>query len=165
MIKIGRIRGPRGRGGELEVEIYSPFPERFSQLKTVFIGSFSYKIENVRSAGKKVIIKVEGIGTIDSAEKLRNCEIEILEEEINPLPDNYFYLHDLKGCIVFLKDGTVVGIVSYIWEIGENTLLSVSGSKGEILIPFVKSICRIVDVKNKRIEIDPPDGLLNLNEI
>ncbi len=165
MIKIGKIRGPWGRKGELEVRSYSPFPERFSKLKEVFIGFKSYKIERVRYFSKKIVMKLEGVNSIEDAANFSSAEIEIPEEEIYSLPENYFYLHDLKGCNVFLKNGKEIGIVDSVWEMGESTLLVVSDGKEEILIPFAKSICYLVDIEGKRIEIDPPDGLLDLNEI
>lgn len=165
MIKIGKIRGPWGREGELEIESYSPFPERFSKLKEIFIGSKTYKISKIRYFPKKIVIKIEGIDFIEDALKLCSNEIEIPEEEIYSLPQDYFYLHDLEGCSVFLKDGEKIGFVDYVWEMGESTLLAVSSQKGEILIPFAKSICYSIDIKEKRIEIDPPEGLLDLNEI
>lgn len=165
MIRIGKIKGPWGRVGELEVKSYSPFPERFSKLKEIFIGGDSYKIEKIRYFSKKIVMKLEGITSRETAMRFRSAEMEIPEEEIYLLPKDYFYLHDLKGCLVFLKDGKELGIVDSIWEIGESTLLIVSGEKGEILIPFAKSICYLLDIEGRRIEIDPPDGLIDLNEI
>lgn len=165
MIRIGKIKGPWGRVGELEVKIYSPFPERFSKLKEIFIGGDSYKIEKIRYFSKKIVMKLEGITSIETAMRFCSAEIEIPEEEIYLLPKDYFYLHDLKGCRVFLKDGKELGVVDSIWEIGESTLLIVSGEKGEILIPFAKSICYLLDIEGRRIEVDPPDGLIDLNEI
>lgn len=165
MIKIGKIRGPWGREGELEIESYSPFPDRFSKLKEIFIGFKSYRIERIRFFPKKIVMKLEGVNSIKDAERFRSSEMEIPEDEIYFLPNGYFYLHDLEGCQIFLKDGKKLGIVDYVWEMGESTLLVVSGEKGEILIPFAKSICYLVDIEGKRIVIDPPDGLLDLNEI
>lgn len=165
MIKIGKIGGPWGREGYVEIECYSPFPERFSKLSEVFIGDRTYKIEGIKYLPKKVVLKLEGINYIEDALKIKGYEIEIPDEEIYSLPEDYFYLHELEGCHVFLKDGGEIGVVEYVWEMGESTLLGISGERGEVLIPFAKSICYLVDIKNKRIEIDPPDGLLDLNEV
>ncbi len=165
MIKIGKIRGPWGREGELEVECYSPFPERFSKLSEIFIGDQNYRIEEIKYFPAKIIIKLEGIYSIKDVLRLSSREIEIPEEEIYSLPEDYFYFHDLEGCRVFTKNGKEIGVVDYVWEIGESTLLAVSGEKGEILIPFAKNICYSVNIKDKKIEIDPPDGLLELNEV
>lgn len=165
MIKIGKIGGPWGREGYVEIDCYSPFPERFSELEEIFIGNKAYKIEGIKYLPKKIVLKLEGVNQIEDALKIRGYEIEIPDEEIYSLPENYFYLHELEGCRVFLKSGKEIGVVEYVWELGESTLLGILGEKGEILVPFAKSICYLVDVKTKRIEIDPPDGLLDLNEV
>lgn len=165
MVKIGKIRGPWGREGEVEIECYSPFPERFSKVGKIFIGEKVYKVEGVRFFPKKVVLKLEGINSIEEARKISYKEIEVPEEEIYNLPEDYYYLHELEGCNVYLKDGKKIGVVDYVWELGESTLLGISGERGEILVPFAKNICYSINTKEKRIEIDPPEGLLDLNEV
>ncbi len=51
-----------------------------------------------------------------------------------------------------------------VW-IKNNNLLVVTEGKKEFLVPFTHSVCYEVDLKRKRIRIDPPEGLLELNEI
>ena len=65
------------------------------------------------------------------------------------------------------RDGRAVGTVRKVWEAGGAPLLILDSSAGkdEIYIPFNRSICPEIDVAAKRIVIDPPDGLLDLNEI
>jgi 16S rRNA processing protein RimM len=52
-------------------------------------------------------------------------------------------------------------------ETGGSTLLVLSREGGgeEIFVPFNRTICPEIDVRAKRILIEPPDGLLELNEI
>jgi 16S rRNA processing protein RimM len=73
----------------------------------------------------------------------------------------------LVGCAVTTKAQEKIGIVKDVWPIGESVLLVVESSREakEILIPFSQAICPEVDTVQKRIVIDPPDGLLDLNEI
>lgn len=51
-----------------------------------------------------------------------------------------------------------------LW-IEDNNLLVVRKGKNEILVPFTHLVCLEIDLKRKRIRIDPPEGLLELNEI
>jgi ribosomal 30S subunit maturation factor RimM len=44
------------------------------------------------------------------------------------------------------------------------SLLTIDGERGEVLIPLAAQICVDVDVEAKRIRIEPPEGLLELNE-
>jgi len=71
------------------------------------------------------------------------------------------------GSTVETRRGEPVGIVTDIRVIGESTLLVAESPAGrdEILIPFVEEICVVVDPRSKKIVIDPPEGLLDLNEI
>jgi 16S rRNA processing protein RimM len=73
----------------------------------------------------------------------------------------------LVGCVVSTKAQEKIGVVKDVWPIGESVLLVVESSldSREILIPFSQAICPDVDTVRKRIVIDPPDGLLDLNEI
>jgi len=68
---------------------------------------------------------------------------------------------------VATRDGRAVGMVRKVWEAGGAPLLVLdpTAGKDEIYIPFNRSICSEIDVAAKRIVIDPPDGLLDLNEI
>ena len=77
--------------------------------------------------------------------------------------EDTFYHHDQVGCQVMTQDGQNVGMVEGVEGTLEGSRLVVSGATGEILIPLVKDICRTIDVAGKRIVIDPPDGLLDLN--
>jgi ribosomal 30S subunit maturation factor RimM len=43
---------------------------------------------------------------------------------------------------------------------GGTELLEIAGETKEYLIPFAEAICMDVDIENKLIRIDPPEGLL-----
>lgn len=63
--------------------------------------------------------------------------------------------------------GLAVGTVRDVADIGESTLLIIDREPGpkEVLVPVSPEICVEIDPERKRIVIDPPDGLLDLNEI
>jgi 16S rRNA processing protein RimM len=81
-----------------------------------------------------------------------------------PLPAGTYYHHDLTGCRVETADGRTIGVVKEVDSAnGGSRLVVDGGAGGEILVPLVGEICRDVDVGGKRIVIDPPEGLLDLN--
>jgi 16S rRNA processing protein RimM len=98
---------------------------------------------------------------------LSGSNILIPEENLKPLEEGQYYSSELVGCSVFTKRHKTVGIVKDVWTIGESVLLVVESDRNgeEILIPFSEVICLEVDRARKTIVIDPPDGLLDLNEI
>lgn len=66
---------------------------------------------------------------------------------------------------MFSKGGTLVGSVKDIFFIEGNDLLVIEREGREMFIPFTESICVDVNLKERKITIDPPDGLLDLDEI
>lgn len=87
------------------------------------------------------------------------------EETLHPLDKGKYYLFQLSGCSVVTKSGDSVGSVKDILFIKGNELLVVERGEQDVFIPFTESICIGIDLKRKKIVIDPPDGLLDLNEI
>ena len=89
----------------------------------------------------------------------------IPEEDLEPPGRGNYYLFQLNGCSVVLKSGEEIGLVEDILFISENDLLIVGKGKRKIYVPFSESICVEVNLEKREIVIDPPDGLLDLNEI
>ena len=81
------------------------------------------------------------------------------------LENDDFYLFQIVGCTVLLKDGHKIGMVKDMLSIQDNDLLVIKKDHKEFLIPFSKTICLEIDLEKKQIIIDPPDGLLELDEI
>ncbi len=63
------------------------------------------------------------------------------------------------------KSGDRIGIVENILSISESELLIVRSRRKDILIPLVSEICIQMNIDKREIIIDPPEGLLDLNEI
>jgi 16S rRNA processing protein RimM len=76
-----------------------------------------------------------------------------------------FYDFELLGCRVETLDGQTVGTVTGLNEAGPLSFLIVDRAGRTIDIPFVEAICQRIDLDKKLIIIDPPEGLLDLNEI
>jgi 16S rRNA processing protein RimM len=79
------------------------------------------------------------------------------------LPEGTHYRHDLVGCEVIDASGQAIGRVAAVEGPLDQSRLVVAGGRGEILIPLVAGICVEVDVAAKRIVVNPPEGLLDLN--
>jgi 16S rRNA processing protein RimM len=97
---------------------------------------------------------------------LRGVELRVPVEALPSLAPGQYWHHDLAGCRVTTVGGEAVGVVTKVDE-GATPLLVVAPAEGrgigEILIPLADTVCRRIDVAAKVIEIDPPDGLLDLN--
>jgi 16S rRNA processing protein RimM len=74
-----------------------------------------------------------------------------------------FYHFQLAGCQVVTSEGDDVGVVQGVEGEAGGQRLVVATPGGEVLVPFATSICTAIDVAGRRIVIDPPAGLLEVN--
>jgi 16S rRNA processing protein RimM len=109
----------------------------------------------------RVILKFDGFDNVDAAEPLRDIDICIPEAEAVKLDQDEFYDWELAGCKVETVDGISIGEVKELMRTGGTELLVVGSESKEYLIPFAEAICVEVDIENKLIRIDPPEGLLD----
>jgi 16S rRNA processing protein RimM len=97
-------------------------------------------------------------------EFLVGAELGVSEEQLPPAEEGLFYTFKLRGCDVVAADGKSLGTVSEVLDSGGTHILKVDGAGGEILIPFAQPYLRRVDVGQRRIEVDLPEGLVDLNK-
>jgi 16S rRNA processing protein RimM len=165
LVAVAKIARARGLRGELVADLLTDFPERFEGLELVKANmpdgtSLDLKIEKFWFQKDRIVLKFEGFDTVETAETLRDAEICIREDEAVELEADEFYDWELEGCTVETIDGEQIGTVKELMRAGGTEILVVEGSGKEFLIPFAEAICVEVDIENKSIKIDPPEGLL-----
>ncbi len=158
---------PWGRRGELAAASLSNRPERFEKLREVYLFDGTrdgerFEVESVWEHGGRLIFKFRGIDSITEAERLRGAEVRIPESERGDAPEGEYYQSDLIGCEVVDRAGERLGSVSGFQEYGGPLLLEIEREGGPLLIPFARAICIEIDVANRRILVDLPEGLKEL---
>ena len=166
LVAIAKTTKTRGLRGELVADVLTDFPERFDDLENVIAilpngKQQDLKIENFWFQKGRVILKFKGFDAIETAETLRNAEICVTEDEAVELGENEFFDWELENCQVETLEGVKIGAVKEILRTGGTEVLIVTGDTKEYLIPFAETICVEVDIENKLIKIDAPDGLLD----
>lgn len=127
------------------------------------------KIEFFRRQHGRFVMKFAGIDSIEDAEKIIGAELRIPESEIPAAEEGSFYTFHLRGCRVY-ANGSDAGRDEYIGDVtdvvdgGGTQLLQVGSGKNETLIPFAESIVKKVDLAARRIEVELPKGLRELNK-
>jgi 16S rRNA processing protein RimM len=161
---LGKVRGVRG---ELTAFRLSGKPERYQNLKDVFLFAGEAKegerrrVESVWEHDGRLIFKFEEIDSIDEAQPLVGAEVRVPKAERVALDPGEYFEEDLLGCeVVNRRDGKNLGRVTAWQDGGGAGLLEVEGG---LLIPFARSICVAIDPAAQRIEVDLPEGLLDLN--
>ena len=165
LVAIAKIAKPRGLKGEVVADLLTDFPERFEGLEEVTAvgadgGLSELKIENAWFQNGRVVLKFQGVDSIDAAEEWRNAEICVAESEAVELESDQFYDWQLAGCEVKTVTGEAIGNVREVMRTGGTENLVVAGETRDFLIPFAETICVEVDIAGKRIVVDPPEGLL-----
>jgi 16S rRNA processing protein RimM len=100
---------------------------------------------------------------MNDAEALAGLELRVPPGELEPLPPGMYYRHDLVGCRVETTGGETVGEVTAVEGDMASSRLVLRTASGEVLIPVAEAICVNIDTAARRIVIDPPDGLLDVN--
>jgi 16S rRNA processing protein RimM len=165
---VGRIARAHGIRGQVIVNPETDFPEsRFQPGAVLQVrrnGSLqALRVTTCRFHRGRPIIGLEGVETMNDAEELAGLELRVPAGELEPLPPGTFYRHDLVGCQVETAGGDAVGEVSAVeGEMGTSRLV-VRSPRGEVLVPLAEAICVNIDTGARRIVIDPPEGLLDLN--
>lgn len=168
LIAVARIARPQGIRGEVIADLLTDFPERFAKLGEIRLANPNGEVtvaqlERARPHQGRILLKFKGCDTRDAAEGLRDVRILVTRSELVVLPVDTYYDFDLVGCVVQQTNGRSVGEVRDVQNFGAAPLLVVKSELGrELLIPLASSICVEVEVAQKRIVIDPPEGLLDL---
>lgn len=165
LVAVARIVKPRGLRGELAADVLTDFPERFEDLESVIAllpdgGRRDLKIENFWFQKGRIVFKFAEIDSIETAETLRNAEICVPESEAVELEMDEFFDWELEDCEVETVEGLKLGRVKELMRTGGTEILVIEGAEKEYLIPFAETICTEVDVENKLIKVDAPEGLL-----
>jgi 16S rRNA processing protein RimM len=166
LVLVGRVARAHGNRGQVIVNLDTDFPdERFRAGAVVMVGpaATARAIREVRFHQGRPIIALEGIETMTAAEALAGAELKVPAASAGALPDHTYYHYDLIGCEVTDRSGKAIGPVTGVEGTMEMSRLVVAGSHGEVLIPLVAEICTEIDVAGRRIVVNPPDGLLELN--
>jgi 16S rRNA processing protein RimM len=169
---VGRVVRAHGINGEVVVEIRTDDPAaRFAPGTTLRAkGSRgkqerSYVVDDVREHSGRLLVRLAEVADRDAADALRGSLFVVDSDDLPPIdePDT-FYDHQLEGLRVRTVTGSDVGVVTEVLHSGAGELLAVKGDSGEeVLVPFVSAIVTSVSLDDGTVDIDPPDGLLDLS--
>jgi 16S rRNA processing protein RimM len=175
-VAIARLGRARGLKGEVYADGWS-VPERYRPPFEVRLrrpgGQLANEgsplvVANLKPYKGRVIVRFEGIESAAAARPLAGHEVVVPAGARAPPGAGEFYLSDLVGCDVVLAAGRRVGAVTGWREFGGPELLEIrpdgAGPDDVIWIPFARTVCVDIDLRGRRIVIDPPEGLLELNK-
>lgn len=168
-LAVARFRKPHGLKGDAEVWVLTDEPDELlatGRLLTPVneagnpVGD-PLEIERARPHHRGWLIKFKGVADRGKLEQWDQLLLGVPKAEVTPLGEGEFYEHDVPGASVVV-DGGVIGEATGLIDVPGGKLLRVDVNGREVMVPFRRPILVGVDMVERRIEIDPPPGLLDL---
>jgi 16S rRNA processing protein RimM len=170
---VGHLARPHGITGELYVSLLTDHPERaFAPGVILLLGEPDsdvpdpdlppLRVSEVRPFQRGLLVRFGGVDDRSQAEVLRGRYLYQAIGDVAPLEEGEVFYHQLLDMEVVTVDGTPVGTIAEVFELGPVDLLEVRGDRGVVMVPYRPEIVVEVDVDEGRMVVDPPEGLLDL---
>jgi len=146
---LGKLRRAHGVQGEIPLEIYTHMLELLVPESVVYVGEehHPYKIERTRYKNQLLLIKFYEIDDRTTVSMLTNQLVYIETEQLPPLSEDEYYLHELIGLGIYEEDGRYLGVLSEILETGANDIYLIEDESGEeTLIPATEDMIIEIDL-------------------
>ncbi|HNU79489.1 MAG TPA: ribosome maturation factor RimM [Bacillota bacterium] len=163
-LSIGQIINTHGLRGAVKVYPLTDDISRFEKLKEVYVeendGLVKYKVESVKFLSSTVSVKLKGVDSEEAANKLRGSYIKVDRKSAVKLPKDTYFICDLIDLEVYDEKGLLLGTVKDVLQTGSNDVYVIQSSGKDILIPALKDIVKKIDLENKKILVEMPEGLI-----
>ncbi|MGA7295503.1 MAG: ribosome maturation factor RimM [Terriglobales bacterium] len=171
-ITLAVVIKTQGRRGEVAVELHTDVPDRFRRDMQLWALAKDglrreVKIEDLWPHKSFLVLKFQGIETINDAEPLIGAELQLPTSERAQLEPGWTYLSDLIGCTVFDGQREIGKLEDIQFGAGEAPLLVVrseaQAAKLPYEIPFAEAYIEKLDLERKQIRMKLPEGMLEIN--
>ena len=171
-ITLAVVIKTQGRHGEVAAELHTDIPDRFRQDMRLWAlrkdgERREVTVENLWPHKSFLVLKFQGVETINDAEPLVGAELQLPRSERAELEPGWTYLSDLIGCTVFDGQREIGEIADVQFGAGEAPLLVVRGkeqaAKLPYEIPFAEAYLEKLDLEQKQVRMKLPEGLLEVN--
>ncbi|KAB3531408.1 16S rRNA processing protein RimM [Alkaliphilus serpentinus] len=161
-LRVGKIASTHGIKGAVKVFPTTDYPERFEELKYVYLDKTDKLIiNNVQYQKNMVILTFKEFNDINQVERLKGKELFIDESQRRKLPEDTYYIADIIGIDVYTDKDVYLGKVKDIIQTGPSEVYVIGNDEGkEYMIPSVKEFIPIIDIDNKRIVVKPIEGMI-----
>jgi 16S rRNA processing protein RimM len=166
-ICLGVITGAVGVRGEVRIKPFTANPRDVASYGPVATKEgATYKLSQVKASKAGISAKLSGIETRDEAAALKGTELFVDRSKLPEPQEDEFYHVDLIGLQVEAVSGEVIGTVKAVHDFGSGDLLEVmveedgKSSQATVFVPFTKDVAVEVQLKQGKILVDPPQGLL-----
>jgi len=169
LLSIGKIVGAHGINGVVKVFSYAESTARYRSGAPLYLrdsrgNEFALKVVWAKPHAKTLLLSLEGIRNRSQAENLIGSELFVDKSRLEALEEGSYYWADLLGMAVYSVTGAYLGELTAIIETGSNDVYVVKrkddSAETEILVPALASVVKKVDLGQKTMQVDLPEGLV-----
>lgn len=167
LVPLGRVVGVHGLKGMVRVGLSGRSadfdPATFTALGEILVGGEPFRVIKASRGRGHVLVRLAGIDSRDQAEPLVGREVQGESQRLPELPAGEYYWFQVLGLpVVHAGDGRVLGVLAEIWPTGAHDVYVVRQGTREVLLPAVEGVIQEIDLKEGRVMVRPPEGLLDL---
>ena len=167
-LNVGKIVNTHGIRGEVRVISQTDFPEeRYKKgaKLTLFkegVKPIELTITSHRKHKNFDLLTFEGYPNINDVEPLRDGILKVSEDDLTDLEENEFYYYEIIDLPVFDEKGSLLGKIKEIIQTGANDVWVIQRKgKKDLLIPYIESVVKKVDLDAEEIHVEIPEGLID----
>ncbi len=169
MVESGLIVGTHGLRGDLKVRPLSGDPAALLSATEVFLrlpDGRLHKSEPLRQSLHKgvVLLRFSGLESLTAVEGFKGCKVLIDRELLPELEDGEFYWHQIEGARVVDRSHGELGHIRSMFTTAAHDTWVVEGVEAEVMIPVVARFIVDIDIEQKLIQVDLPEGLVEIGE-
>ena len=155
---IGVVVAAHGIKGALRIKAFTADPADLTSYGPLTGEAGQKWVLKSASVDAKGVVtaKIDGVEDRNQAEALKGAKLYIERGALPEVDEDEFYIADLIGLPAENPAGQPLGTIKAVFNFGAGDVVEVSGEQGDILVPFTSAAVPVVDVKNKRVVIDPP---------
>jgi 16S rRNA processing protein RimM len=159
LLAVGRVARAHGVRGRVLIAPYNAGSEGLDRVRHLWLGEREFEVDRAERVNLGYLVALHGVADRDQADALRGQEVRVDRADLPALEDGEMYAIDLIGYAVSDPQGTVRGVVEDLEEAGAQDLLRLESGA---LVPL--SLVKEVQPQARRIVVDAPEGLFDLEE-
>jgi len=159
----GKIVGTHGIKGEVRIDPWCDSPAFLAAFKTLYLDDKGETFVKVKSRPHKniTLCKIEGVDTVEAAERLRGKIVYINRDEIQ-LDEGVHFVQDLIGLEVRdVNTDEVLGTLTDVLRTGANDVYEITRGGKQYLAPVIDEVVREINVEDGYVLLSPMKGIFD----
>ena len=164
--QLGSIIRSHGVRGDLVIYLDADEPNSYKSIKSLFLeesaGLKEYTITTIRINANLATVHLNGIPDRNTSDLYIKKKVFLPIQSLPPLKEKQFYFHEVIGFTLLDKNAGNLGPITNVYELPQHPVLAIEINNKEVLIPAVADFIIHVSRENKTVEMDLPDGLIDV---